>query len=491
MRRVASERALGRVCTVLSSLGVMFAWCTFSYTFFASLEGLRETGESATFWFYFVFVAMACVGFGAPAVFGGRVAALFRSRSILVCAVGAVETMSFLALKYFAPVAAQGFAIPLLVLASVCMCLLVAAWSDILGTMAPRESGDIIALSFLLFGILTALNGFLERGFMSWLTFVLPMVSGVAYLSLAHVRRVKADDSLEMPPSSLWDALRLLDRRLVLFALLFYVCDPVMAFLTPSRLGPFEEGTKYIVGTLGLVFALLIFLVQRSGGFQLSGGALQVFVGISFLLIFAAVVLWGTSSPDIAVSCVVSLRKALIAVLWLVLCSLVTELRLPPAPLFCVANLLLCAIPNLLRLGYTLIFDAFELPRALGVDVVALGCLVLMGCVAIVMLARDRATAPTVSSGERQDVRGAQDVRDARDARLEACERLAQKAGLTSREAEVFELLARGYTLPGVSEALNISLNTVRSHSKSIYRKLGVDSKQNLIAAVEREMGRR
>lgn len=265
-----------------------------------------------------------------------------------------------------------------------------------------------------------------------------------------------------------------------------------MAFLTPSRLGPFEEGAKYIVGTLGLVFALLIFLVQRSGGFQVSGGALQVFVGISFLLIFAAVVLWGTSSPDIAVSCVVSLRKALIAVLWLVLCSLVTELRLPPAPLFCVANLLLCAIPNLLRLGYTLIFDAFELPRALGVDVVALGCLVLMGCVAIVMLARDRATAPTVSSGERQDVRGAQDVRDARDARLGGVPNgLAQKAGLTSREAEVFELLARGYTLPGVSEALNISLNTVRSHSKSIYRKLGVDSKQNLIAAAEREMGRR
>lgn len=95
---------------------------------------------------------------------------------------------------------------------------------------------------------------------------------------------------------------------------------------------------------------------------------------------------------------------------------------------------------------------------------------------AIVMLGRERAADP------------AEPAVDAPDTRAAACERLALKAGLTEREAEVFELLARGYTLPGVSEALSISLNTVRSHSKSIYRKLGIDSKQSLIVAVEREM---
>lgn len=171
-----------------------------------------------------------------------------------------------------------------------------------------------------------------------------------------------------------------------------------------------------------------------------------------------------------------SLRKALIAVLWIVLCSLIADFGFPPVTLFCAANLLLCALPNLLRLGYTLIFDAFALPRALGVDAIALGSLVLVGCVAIVMLGRERAADP------------AEPAVDAPDTRAAACERLALKAGLTEREAEVFELLARGYTLPGVSEALSISLNTVRSHSKSIYRKLGIDSKQSLIVAVEREM---
>lgn len=473
MTRATEGGSLDRASRFLACVGIMFAWSTFSYTFFASLEGPRTTGESTTFWFYFVFVAASCVGFGAFSALGEKVAALVRRRPEVVCAAGVLETASFLALKCLVPAVTDILAFPLLVLASVCVCLLIAAWGGAMGRFQGAESGGIVALSFLVFGLLTAVNGFLERGFMSWLTFVLPTVSGAAYLAFSRLGQ--SDEDFEKTRPFTWASLRFLDRRLVLLAMLFYVCDPVMAFLTPSQLGPFEEGTKYLVGLLGLGFALVIYLVQRKGGFRVSGGSLQIFVGISFLLIFAAVVLWGASSPDIAISCVVSLRKALIAVLWIVLCSFVADFGFPAVSLFCAANLLLCAVPNLLRLGYTLIFDAFALPRTLGVDAIALGCLVLVGCVAIVMLSHGRASGPIGSAAE------------APDARAVACERLAQKARLTEREAEVFELLARGYTLPGVSDALNISLNTVRSHSKSIYRKLGTNSKQELIALVERE----
>lgn len=474
MTRATEGDSLDRAPRFLACVGIMFAWSTFSYTFFASLEGLRNTDGSATFWFYFAFVIAACVGFGVFSVLGEKAADFAWRHPGVVCAAGVLETTSFLALKHLMPAAIEILAFPLLVLASVCMCSLVVAWGGAMGSLDGREAGNIVALSFLAFGLLTAINGFLERGFMSWLAFALPAVSGGAYLAFSRLEG-RSGGRAESPRVATWASLRLLDRRLVLFAMLFYVCDPVMAFLTPSQLGPFEEGTKYLVGSLGLVFALIIYLVQQRGGFRASSGALQIFVGVSFLLIFAAVVLWGASSPDIAVSCVVALRKALIAVLWIVLCSLITDLGFPAVPMFCAANLLLCAIPNLLRLGYTLIFDAFALPRAFGVDAIALACLVLVGCVAIVMLSRGRESGPVAPAS------------DAPDARVVACERLAQKAHLTDRETEVFELLARGYTLPGVSEALSISINTVRSHSKSIYRKLGIDSKQSLIAAVESE----
>ena len=56
---------------------------------------------------------------------------------------------------------------------------------------------------------------------------------------------------------------------------------------------------------------------------------------------------------------------------------------------------------------------------------------------------------------------------------------------LTSREAEVLQLLARGCTYSQVSDQLGVSMHTVESHVKNVYRKLGVHSAR---AAVWRAM---
>lgn len=63
----------------------------------------------------------------------------------------------------------------------------------------------------------------------------------------------------------------------------------------------------------------------------------------------------------------------------------------------------------------------------------------------------------------------------------ERCSALAHAHGLTKREAEVLILLAKGRDLPYISEELFISKNTVRTHMKGIYRKLGIHSKQELL----------
>jgi DNA-binding NarL/FixJ family response regulator len=47
---------------------------------------------------------------------------------------------------------------------------------------------------------------------------------------------------------------------------------------------------------------------------------------------------------------------------------------------------------------------------------------------------------------------------------------------LTAREADVLRLLARGCTYVQVSQRLELSVNTVATHVKSIYRKLEVRS---------------
>ena len=56
---------------------------------------------------------------------------------------------------------------------------------------------------------------------------------------------------------------------------------------------------------------------------------------------------------------------------------------------------------------------------------------------------------------------------------------------LTPREREVLVLLVRGRDVRHISEALVVSVNTVRTHIQKVYSKLGVHSRQELIDHVE------
>lgn len=55
---------------------------------------------------------------------------------------------------------------------------------------------------------------------------------------------------------------------------------------------------------------------------------------------------------------------------------------------------------------------------------------------------------------------------------------------LSPREHQVLSGLLRNQRVPAIAERLSISQNTVRNHLKSVYRKLGVSSQVELIAAM-------
>lgn len=62
---------------------------------------------------------------------------------------------------------------------------------------------------------------------------------------------------------------------------------------------------------------------------------------------------------------------------------------------------------------------------------------------------------------------------------------IAIKAGLTPRETEVFELLAKGRNASYIMDALHITRNTAKAHTAHIYAKIGVHSHQELLSLVE------
>lgn len=152
-------------------------------------------------------------------------------------------------------------------------------------------------------------------------------------------------------------------------------------------------------------------------------------------------------------------------------------------------------------LGYMLGFAMVDESR-FGAVQTRSWCLLLLGVFALVMAfvpKRDRrwtmsyeAFSPTFN-GEmpKRLVKGARaEGRDSEDTFAERCRAIAAEASLSKRETEIFSLLACGRSRPYIRDALFLSKNTVATHVKHIYAKLGIHSQQELIDLVREEDSR-
>lgn len=92
---------------------------------------------------------------------------------------------------------------------------------------------------------------------------------------------------------------------------------------------------------------------------------------------------------------------------------------------------------------------------------------------------------PEASASEAPAFDGVREVVVSRDMTTEYCRRMKKRYGLTNRESDVLELILRGQFVPQMAEALCVSENTVRSHCKTLYKKLGIHSRQQLFDLVE------
>ena len=65
------------------------------------------------------------------------------------------------------------------------------------------------------------------------------------------------------------------------------------------------------------------------------------------------------------------------------------------------------------------------------------------------------------------------------------CKEICDQYQLTPREQEVFALLAKGRNAEHIGKELFISMHTVKTHTSRIYRKLSINSQQELIDCIE------
>ncbi len=87
-----------------------------------------------------------------------------------------------------------------------------------------------------------------------------------------------------------------------------------------------------------------------------------------------------------------------------------------------------------------------------------------------------------VNSGEKEEQEDRHD--DLTALMDERCEELAMMAQLSKRETEILGYLVQGRSAPYIAEELFLSVNTVKTHIKRIYAKIGVHSREGLIDKV-------
>lgn len=81
-------------------------------------------------------------------------------------------------------------------------------------------------------------------------------------------------------------------------------------------------------------------------------------------------------------------------------------------------------------------------------------------------------------------------VKRAETDRPHPCSRRREGEALTSREREILVELTKRDTLPQIAARLYISPNTLKSHLKSVYRKIGVASRGEAADLVEPSLAR-
>lgn len=267
-----------------------------------------------------------------------------------------------------------------------------------------------------------------------------------------------------------------------LFILLASVLIGAFGGITPGD----EDGLlrrHVITGIFSLALIALMYVASRRPRLRLMTW------GVTLLLVFAGVFLVIASNGRLSASgldVLVMARLLIWIMLWMLLVETARRQRLDITSVLAVFYVAIRGVSCLV----TDTLDFFGLPAilapsgnpngvALAVTLALIGCsFVIVGYATGTRYGREfgmpQPAVRAVTAGE---------------GRHEACVQLGEEEGLTERELAVLECLSQGHTLKHIADEQFVSLNTINTHVRGIYRKLGCHSKQEVIDLVARRMG--
>ena len=363
-----------------------------------------------------------------------------------------------------------------------CQAVALAAWGYLLCSMDPAHSAFGLTMGFALFGASTWVVSYLP-GWALAATTVLALPASYLCLSVALCRpsgrRAVGEEEGRMtwkrvPPSA------------VAVLATCTVTSVVAHLLIPTTSIEFAQGYRMAwpaldVGVFCVYFVWLVVLGNPEPR------RLQPFLLIVVVGGLIAYVAFASTRPDLAENTLAATQTCVMLLCWLIAADLSHSCRLPRLFTFLAVSLVFLE-PITLAITTTGLVEDFAL--APGNDLFAVAtaaCATLALVVAAVIVSRG---APPVAVSDTdksvdEPPQGEESGFGHADPVARAVAELCREYGLTQREAEVATCLAHGYTLPQAAERLGVSVDTVRSRSKCLYRKLDIHKKQQLIELVE------
>ena len=469
---VAGARAPGPLLPWLPSiplfflgLGVYRAWIEIVFVgSFVEFPAAAVAGHDA---FDLVMIATMFL----CAALAKRIGPLFGKRSLYAVS-GVALTVSTLCMfaSIWIPRSADALAVPAVLLGGFGIALVILLWSELYGCLNPFR----VALYYSASMIVAALLIYLCRGLLlPWLgavVLVLPVVSLAA--CAAGFRSLPSGELPRAKPSKFsfpW-------KIVLLMAIYAFAYGLKESSMYQSTFGPHSA-----FGTLAVAAIVFVGVIARGGKFDF-GVIYRIALPlmVAAFLILPNVGVLGQAASDF---CTSASYTAFSILIMLIMANICYRFEIPSLRLFAIARAsseaaLLAGILVRRALWQT---DLLADPTTLAGFALA-GIVLVLVCVVIWMSEKSVNGdwgASGLSLADRLHVPGP------RERFMSRCDDLAAQYDLTARETEIMGLIAQRKSRAEIEQELFLSQNTVKTHVRHLYAKLGVHSKTDVIALFE------
>lgn len=357
--------------------------------------------------------------------------------------------------------------------------MMMVGWGYYLCSVDTRQSAFALTGAFAFSGVISWLCSFFPAIVIKALAIVATPLGALCLLyELSRSGAPAADEPLTRAA---------LSRLPVMLLLLLGVCTLIGVFvhaLVPTN--KIQLGNEYQWLTTGvylLIFAAFCLWIVPLGRPDPE----------RLLPIFPVVILGGlvcyTSFigqwPILAMDVLTATQNCTIVFCWLATAIVVHQRCLPRIFSFCVANVVF-AEPITLSIAMRGILNptGHVVGSLSAIAVTLVLALVLVVLTAALLYGEALKTAHKASDADSLPA-----PTPPADPLIAAIATMADDYALTMREQEVALHLARGRTFPETAETLGVSLDTVRTHVKCLYRKTGVHKKGRLIELIDERRG--